>query len=354
MRNQPIYKAQLNQVVDFLDLKQYNGTTFFVSGGTGMIGTCVLDLLTFWNKEYEGTISIVASTRDVTKLENRYASEVQWISWDSVQPLQLPPSVPVVDYIIHTASNADPINFSQYPVDTLCGAVVGTGAVLDYAQSHHTKRVLYLSSGEMYGNPALDAQGQMLPFTEDHCGVLDLSNPRSCYPEGKRAAEVLCQSYFRQYGTDVVIARLCHIFGPTMKYRDSRASSEFLRNAVRGKDIVLKSVGLLERSHCYVVDCVCALLFLLDKGSMGEAYNVADARYQMTIRDFAQKVAECSGVSLVFEDPTEAESKGYSQVTQAVLSVDKITELGWNYLDIEGKGNACKETVKILRDFWRN
>lgn len=137
-----------------------------------------------------------------------------------------------------------------------------------------------------------------------------------------------------------------------MKGSDSRASSEFLRNGANGQPIVMKSAGLLERSHCYVVDCVSALLFLLDQGQTGEAYNVVDDSYQMTIRDFAKKTAECSGVDLVFEHPSDVEVKGYSQVTRAVLNGEKLKKLGWSPCATEGKGTAVSDTVTILKEFF--
>lgn len=348
MRTHPIYQEQLRRGIAQLNLEKLRDSTVFVSGGTGMIGACILDLLCFWNQEFQGNIHLVSSTRDVKTLQGSSLAQAQWISWDSVESLVFPPEIPTIDYIIHTASNADPVNFAQFPVDTLWGAVAGTGTVLEYARKHQSQRVLYLSSGEMYGNSEIDEQGMMMAFEEAYCGTLDHSNPRACYPVGKRAAEVLCQSYIRQFETDVVIARLCHIFGPTMKRSDSRASSEFLRHGMEGKPIVMKSAGLLERSHCYVVDCVVALFLLLERGISGEAYNVADARYQMTIREFAEQTARCSAVDLVFAHPSDMEVNGYSQVARAVLTSDKIKKLGWNPCTTSGR--AIEDTIKILKD----
>lgn len=347
MKESKIYEGQLSRGIAQLNLEPFRGSTVFVSGGKGMIGACLLDLLSHWNRHHEGNIHLIASTRNVDGTE--VDSAVQWISWDSHQPLVFPHGTPPIDYIIHTASHADPVNFAKYPVDTLQGTITGTGHILDYALLEQLKRVIYLSSGEMYGQPEKDGQGYLKAFSEDFCGKLDHSNPRACYPVGKRGAEVLCQSYIRQYGLDVVIARLCHIFGPTMKESDSRASSEFLKNATAGKDIIMKSAGQLERSHCYVVDCVVALLLLLERGVSGEAYNVADATYQMTIREFAVKTAQYGGVNLVFERPSDMEAKGYSQVSRAVLTEDKIRALGWQPNTTEKKGSAIGDTVEILR-----
>ena len=188
----------------------------------------------------------------------------------------------------------------------------------------------------------------MSDFTEEYCGPLDLSSPRSCYPEGKRAAEVLCQSYISQYGVDAVIVRPCHLFGPTMTPQDSRAVSEFLRKALAGEDIILKSAGTLERSHCSVFDAVNALLLVLQKGDCGEAYNIADKRLQMRIREFAEQVAHAGQCRVTQKSLSEAESKGYSKTRRAVLSAVKLETLGW-YLS-QKSDFAIQEAVSILRE----
>src|SRR5699024_8541963 len=122
----------------------------------------------------------------------------------------------------------------NYPVDTLLGNVTGTDHFLEYARTHGTKRFLYVSSGEMYGQP--DASDERLKdgFYESYCGSVDYSDPRSCYPSGKRAAETLCQSYISQYDMEAVIVRPCHCYGPTQTESDTRAVSQFIRMGIAG------------------------------------------------------------------------------------------------------------------------
>lgn len=347
MTHHPIYETQLKKVLSHLDFSRYDHQTIFVSGGTGMVGACILDLLGLWNRSFGGTISVIASTRNLSGVtRNTHPKErVQWISWDSTEPLCLPEGV-TADYILHTASNADPANFARDPVGTLWGAMAGTHSVLEYARIHGCKNVLYLSSGEMYGQPEGACEG----FTEDYCGQVNHSVARACYPTGKRGSEVLCQSYREQHQVSSVIARPCHLFGPTMLPQDSRATSDFLRSASEGKDILLKSTGQMERSHCYVVDCVSALFFLLIHGVPGEAYNIADQTYQMTIGAFAQEAAKAGGCTVRFEVASETESKGFSPVRRAVLSMDKLETLGWVPHVTQMKGSAIKDTIEI----WTN
>ena len=206
------------------------------------------------------------------------------------------------------------------------------------------ERFLYVSSGEAYGQP----DGELHAFWEDYCGPVDLKNPRSCYPEGKRAAEVLCQSYGSQYGAQVVIVRPCHLFGPTMAQKDSRAAAEFFWRGARGQDILLKSAGTTERSHCYVVDAVDALLTVLARGEAGSVYNIADRRYQMTVRELAEKAAAAGGSRVIFQEAGNQEKKKYLAVSRQVLDSARLEKLGWKPL--AGTENAIEDTITILRE----
>ena len=112
-----------------------------------------------------------------------------------------------------------------------------------------------------------------------------------------------------------------------MSRDDSRAVAQFLWSAAEGKDIILKSDGLRERSHCYVVDAVQGLLVALEKGESGQAYNIADRRYQMTIREFAERVVEAVGCNVKFELPSDIENKGYGRVSRQVLDALKLEKI---------------------------
>ncbi len=337
------YIAQLRSAdgLDFL-----GGRTVLITGAPGMLGSCIVDTIMVKDRERKLSCNVIALGRTEWKLKERFHDYIEdsnftYIVQDVCRPLENMPEK--VDYIIHAASNADPANMAKYPVDTLMANVAGTDSLLKYGLGHGMKRFVFVSSGEVYGQPNGNQDG----FTEDSCGPIDLSDPRSCYPEGKRAAEVLCQSYVAQHGADVVIARPCHLFGPAMSRSDSRAAAQFLWNAADGRDIVLKSDGKRERSHCYVVDAVAAIMAVLEKGERGNAYNIADRGYQMTVREFAERAAEAGGCKVVFDVPEEAEARGYSKASRQVLCNRKLTDLGWEPL-----GPQCghiSETITILR-----
>ena len=185
-------------------------------------------------------------------------------------------------------------------------------------------------------------------FSESDYGWLDPMLPRACYPESKRAAETLCASYAAQYGVDALVARLCHVYGPTFTPTNSRADAQFLRKALAGEDIVMKSAGSQVRSFCYVADAVNALMTLLAKGESGQAYNVANRNSVASIRQYAETLADIAGVKVVFDLPPEMEKAGYTKITRAVLNPAKLEGLGWSarYDLREGLTetyNCCKE-----------
>lgn len=331
------YAACLERALSGLDLSPLSGKRVLIAGATGMLGSCVVDLL----RSY-GQCGVIAMGRSTSRAEERFGPDDGTFSFcqqDVSEPIG--EMLGSVDYIIHAASNADPVRMAGDPAGTLMANVQGTKNLLDYGLSHGMKRFLFVSSGEVYGQPNADQED----FTEDYCGPLDLSSPRSCYPEGKRAAEVLCQSYVSQYGADAVIVRPCHLFGPTMSRRDSRAAAEFLWSAADGRDIVMKSAGLLERSHCHVADAARGLLTVLLNGERGRAYNIADRRYQMRICDFARQAARAGGCQVIIQAPGALERAGYSRVSRAVLDASRLESLGWHPQVEDG----IRETVEILR-----
>lgn len=339
----PEYLAQLREVenIEFLA-----GKTLLVTGATGMLGSCLVDAVMQWNLEHDTPCRLIATGRNEAKAKERFQDYWEENCFQFIQQdvCQKPENFPEhVDYIVHAASNADPANMAKYPVDTLLANVIGTKNLMEYGLSHGMKRFLFVSSGEVYGQP----NENMDAFTEDYCGPIDLSSPRSCYPEGKRAAEVLCQSYASQYGADVVIVRPCHLFGPTMSRDDSRAVAQFIWSAVDGRDIVMKSDGSRERSHCYVVDAVSAILLVLEKGECGNAYNIADERYQMTIQELAVQVSKCNEECKKVKLTSANESGKNSKMLRQVLCTNSLSRLRWMKDGITK--NCIVTTIAILR-----
>lgn len=301
------------------------GKKILITGAGGLIGSTLVDCLMQRNGSGRET-EIYALGRDGRALEDRFkeyasASCFHMLEGD-VSSMTLPDIE--VDYIVHAASPAHPLAFSRTPVDVMKANILGTLNMLELAKRCGA-RLLLISSGEIYGI----SEEPNSAFREQDYGYIEITDPRSCYPESKRAAETLCACYHAQYGVDAVVARLCHVYGPAITEKNSRADAQFLRNVLRHEDIVMKSPGSQVRSYCYVKDAVTGLLYILTRGAPGQAYNVADRRSVATVRGYAETLAAAGGVKVRYEFPSEEESRGYSRVSRAVLDASKLEDLGW-------------------------
>ena len=320
------YKEDIQKILqEKLPWEILSGCNVLVTGATGLIGGCLVDMLMMNPiKDYV----VFASGRNMERGKIRFKDYIQdsdfhLIKYDVLEPLV---SDVTFDYIIHAASNGSPNFFTQKPVEVMKSNIQGVCNLIEYGLTHGMKRMLYVSSGEVYG------EGDGRVFTEDYSGYVNPTLPRSCYPSSKRAAETLCASYAVEYGADVVIARPCHIYGPYFTEQDNRVYAQFIRNVVRNEDIVMKSTGEQFRSWCYVVDCASALLYILLKGERGQAYNIADESSIISIKELAEIVAEIGNKKVIMDVPTDVERKGFNVVTKSVFSTTKIRSLGWKTL----------------------
>ncbi|MBQ9038525.1 MAG: NAD-dependent epimerase/dehydratase family protein [Clostridia bacterium] len=308
-------------------LEALKGAKVLITGATGLIGSCLVDALLLLNAARGMAIEIHAAGRSEPGMRARFGASADdprfhYVPYDATKPLALDFEA---DYVVHAATSAHPLAYATDPVGILQANVVGTMNLLEALRGWGHGRFLLLSTGEIYGeNPTLP-EG----FSEADTGAIDTMKPRACYPEGKRAAETLCASYAAQYGVNARVARLCHVYGPTFTPSNSRADAQFLRNALNGQDIVMKSAGSQVRSWCYVADAVSALMTLLVRGEAGQAYNVANRHAVASIRQYAQTLADIAGVKLVFELPPELEKAGYTKISRAVLNPTKLEGLGW-------------------------
>lgn len=299
-----------------------SGCNILVTGATGLIGGCLVEtLMTNPKRDYQ----VYASGRNEERANMRFKeftndAAFHFLKYDVITPLD---SDVNFDFIIHAASNGSPNFFAQKPVEVMKANLYGVTNLIEYGLTHRMMRLLYVSSGEVYG------EGDGRVFSEDYSGYVDITSPRSCYPSSKRAAETLCVSYASEYGIESVIARPCHIYGPHFTENDNRVYAQFIRNVIRGEDIVMKSTGEQFRSWCYVVDCVSALLHILLKGKNCQAYNIADESSNITIKELAEMIAAIGGRKVKFILPNAEEKRGFNVVRKSLYSTDKLQELGW-------------------------
>lgn len=325
INNIELYKDNLKYSIEKHSLlEKLRNKSILITGANGLIASCIIDILNVLNEEMEYNIKIIALMRNKKHILERFKSynQLEVIEQDIIEPIMYNNDV---DYIVHAASNSHPKSFSEDPVGTMLGNLIGMKNVLEFAKSHGSEKVEYVSSGEIYGEP----QENMESFPEEYIGKVNSLNPRSCYPLSKLAAETLCVSYSQQYNVKTVIVRPCHCYGPTQTENDSRASAQFINNVLNNQDIIMKSEGLQVRSYCYVVDCAMGLVIALLNGENASAYNVANNNSILSIREMAEKIACIGNKKVVFEIPNEVEKKSYNPVTRSVLNGKKLEQLGW-------------------------
>lgn len=334
-----LYKKQIRQIAEQLPIK--NGH-ILITGASGLIGSCMIDVLLTANKLFNASFDIYALGRSKEKLENRFSyadNSLHLIEQDITDPLD---ETVNFDYIVHAASNADPRSYAVYPVETVLTNIWGAKNILDYCKNNIETRAMLTSTFEVYGKHARDE------YKEEDFGALDQNSIRSGYPESKRVSEILFRSYSIEYGVDTVIARLSSVYGPTMLNSDSKAHAQFIKNGLSGQNIVLKSEGLQKRTYCYVIDAVSGLFKILFEGTSGEVYNIANSNSIATIAEVAKTVATICKTEVVYDLPDDIEKQGFSKPQNCILDTQKIEKLGWKgqYSLVDG----LTSTLSILRE----
>ena len=347
LHNSKLWLSDIDEVIAELpELEALAGKSIMITGCTGLICSALVDVLIRWNTTRQEKIRIVLASRNETSTAERFAP-FHTESWLTIVPYDAASTGNVLpghcDYIIHGASNASPNKIIKEPVETMLGNFLGIKYLLDYAKGQGVKRVLYISSSEIYGKKHRDE-----PYGANDYGYIDLLNARNSYSVGKRAAETLCASYADEYGVETVIVRPGHIYGPTAAEDDNRVSSAWAYDAAHGRDIVMKSDGAQIRSYCYCLDCASAIIKVLVKGEAVHAYNISNPNSIITIREMAELLAKTAGVGLRMELPSEDEKKGFNPMNNSSLDGTELLALGWKGLFDAERGFS--HTVEIMRE----
>lgn len=319
----------LNNPADWTKLKD---ATVLVTGATGRLGIYIVGALLEASKRWNLDVEVLALARNKDKIQAAYgdgAENLKILQQDITEKITYEGKV---DYIFHTAGLASPDDFTHRPTNTLWGHVQGTKNVLDLAKEKHTKKVLYVSTVEVYGTWKSEDG-----IRETDMGPLVHTNSRACYPEAKRLCETMLACYKDEFQVDYAAVRMSHTFGPGISLYDGRAFAEFIRDVVEGKDIVLHTDGSAVRTYTYVADAVGAMFLALLNGTQ-EYYNVAAEENQISIRDLAKLIASMSprqDTTVKFEVP-EGEGLRYLPFKLGILDSSRIRTLGWKaQVDLE-------------------
>lgn len=346
-----LYREDMRYTAELvLPWEKLEEKSLLITGASGLIGSYLIDVLMYRNIHKGMNCRIIAIGRNKGKAESRFGG--YWdsdffefrshdinasVEWDDLN---------TVDYVLHMASNTHPVAYSTDPIGTVTANIIGTNNLLDFSVMHKATRFVFASSNEVYG----ENRGDVEVFDEHYCGYIDPNTMRAGYPESKRCGEALCQAYKKQKNLDVVIPRFTRTYGPTMLMSDTKAISQFVRKAIAGEDIILKSMGNQYYSYTYVADAVSGLLTVVLKGENGEAYNIADERSDITLKDLAEVIAGIVGKKVLFEVPDDVERAGYSTATKARLDGNKLKRLGWSARYDIVKG--MERNIAILKELY--
>jgi len=256
--------------------------TAVVTGGAGFLGSHLCDKLI---KEGNNVICVdnllTGSTNNISHLFGN--ENFLFVKHDVTNYIHIPGRV---DYILHFASPASPIDYLKFPIQTLKVGSLGTHKVLGLAKEKKA-RILLASTSEVYGDPTVH------PQSEDYWGNVNPIGPRGVYDEAKRFAEAITMAYQRFHGVDTRIVRIFNTYGPRMRLDDGRALPAFIGQALRGEDITVFGNGSQTRSFCFVSDLVDGIYKLL---MSNEKYpvNIGNPD-EITIKEFAEEVIQLTG-----------------------------------------------------------
>lgn len=226
-----------------------------------------------------------------------------------------------LDAVLHFASPASPIDYLEYPIQTLKVGALGTHKALGLAKDKKA-RFLLASTSEVYGDPLVH------PQREDYWGNVNPIGPRGVYDEAKRFAEAMTMAYHRAHGVDTRIARIFNTYGPRMRLNDGRVVPNFVAQALRGEPLTVFGDGSQTRSFCYVSDLIEGICRLLES-NVTEPVNLGNPE-EMTILEFAHKIIALSGSRspIVFVQPEDARVRDDPKVRRPDITRAR-TLLGW-------------------------
>lgn len=284
-----------------------------ITGGSGFIGSHLCEY--FLNKGFSVVCMDNLLTGDIKNIEHLFSNpDFTFIKQDVTNYIHIPGKL---DYILHFASPASPIDYHNLPIQTLKVGALGTHKTLGLAKEKKA-RFLIASTSEIYGDPLIH------PQNEDYWGNVNPIGPRGVYDEAKRFAEAMTMAYHRYHGVDTRIVRIFNTYGPKMRVNDGRAIPTFISQALKNEDITAFGDGNQTRSFCFISDLVEGIFRLLMSDYVYPV-NIGNP-YEMTINELAKKVIEMTNSSskIVYQPLPEDDPK----VRQPDITRAR-TILGW-------------------------
>lgn len=261
--------------------------TILIPGGAGFIGAHLVDK---YLKEGHRVI-VVDNLQTTWKPKNiaKFFSNknFRFIKQDIIEPLSSKLRGEKLDWIINCACAGSYTSYQFNPVHTVKTNTIGVINLLELAREHGA-RFLQTSTSEIYGDPL------ETPQKESYLGNVNSLGPRACYDEGKRVAETLCMDYHREFGLDVKIVRIFNTYGPMMDPNDGRAVTNFIMNALIGKDIVIYGEGSQTRSFQYIDDLLLGIDRMMRSEDLTGPVNLGNPG-EITMKELAELVIDMTG-----------------------------------------------------------
>lgn len=323
--------------------RELHGRRFLITGGTGFFGSWLLSSLAHVNAALNLKLAITVVARNPEALQKRaphvFAHPAITYLRGDVRTFEYPAEP--FDYVVHAASPVDPKAVQADRLQSADIIVNGTLHVLQGLIQRPPRRVLYISSGAVYGPQPPDLRR----MTEDFFGGPDITQGAAAYGEAKRYAELLCTLYGAAHHLPISIVRPFTFVGPMQDLRGSYAVMQFMAAVLAGDPIRIEGDGTALRSYCYAADLTVALWKVLFQGQAGRAYNIG-AEEEISILDLARRVVDMTGRTITIEVlgapvPGRAPSR-YIPDTSRIK-----TELGYQpHTDLD---TALKKTMMWMR-----
>lgn len=284
MKNK-IIKKDVEKIVEETKecLFKLEGKKILVTGASGMLASYIVYTIIYAN---EKLFKKPAHLYLITRHSSKFGSDknIEYINLDISKSI---PNIKNPDYIIHAASKAAPKLYKDNKLDTLNTNILGLYNLLSICNKN-LKSFLFFSSAEIYGDPY-----ENINVDENYKGITDHLNMRSCYIEGKRAAETICMNYFWEKNLPVKIVRIFHTFGPGLNLSDGRVFSDFINFGLENKNITIKGDPTMKRALLYIGDATIMFLKILLSDKSGEVYNVGSNKNIVSVNKFAEIVCRC-------------------------------------------------------------
>jgi dTDP-glucose 4,6-dehydratase len=251
-----------------------------ITGGAGFLGSHLCDYLL--DKGHEVICMDNLITGSLNNIKHIKNEKFKFIEHNVTKFINLEGSL---DYILHFASPASPIDYLKFPIPTLKVGALGTHNVLGLAKKKNSV-FLTASTSEVYGDPLIH------PQEENYWGNVNPVGPRGVYDEAKRFAEAITMAYHRYHNIDTKIVRIFNTYGPRMRINDGRAIPNFIKQALRGEDLTAYGNGSQTRSFCYVSDLIDGIYRLL-MSDINDPINIGNP-IEMSIKQMAEKILQAT------------------------------------------------------------